>query len=655
MKKIFGKFVLGVLMAVLAGGIVMGSFYFEGNFVSVMALPRGNQAIVRINSTDTISMQHDNEEWQKVGNGSTLRIGDIVKTDKVNNSQINFGSDGVMRLGDQTSVQLTFLDEEKAQYTFKILSGRVWLNNLFSNADVNVFFDGGVVFPGQSVSYYRVNSAQSEIYANQGNILLGFVDDQLAMNQLITENESKIINKLFVPQGTSAQVFADKVKNNKRTISKLLYSKLVKEFNYSVFDKVLLRTDAWLSNNVVQDSLLTSNIRDQRLKKIRTRGLKYVSLDAGNYKTDQFIQNLANALTFSSEKVGRRDLDALYDLFYDAQYLFDYGRTSEAEEKLTKFSSEANQLFTVYGDQLKAQFAARVKREYEYLSFVNPADSLYKLKQTLEKIYLSSIAGSSEELTMKFAFLSEKLGIMGFYADNIRFNDLKATFDDYMKSFKSITEQYKQNITANISLIQRQNQALDNLFMQYPQFYRQSFITSKLLVENKYLNLLPAGNDKAEEIQSVIAQRIDFLRKLQMFFLSGDVPIIDAQNIVALLFSEISRIELPAEYQSAVSKLFADRLQDYGVFSRFLSTPEYVNSSIRGATMQERFDEFRRNNVQSVTIEDLRNELSDPNATSPKAPENVADPLLLSPVQPLSEPIKPPVKMPKVKRPNPQI
>lgn len=651
MKNFLIKLVHGILMAALAVGIVLGSFFYESNFSSTVALQHSNQVVLDSTSTDQVSVNR-NGQSQPAGKGFALEVGDIVSTVTSKSYQIDFSVDGVIRLGDQTRLQLTFADEFNGQYSFKILEGRAWLNNLYSNAEVNLVVDGGVIFPGQSVSYYKVGNGQADIYANQSNILLGFVPASFSGSKLINEGDSQIINKLFVPQGTSATVFADKISQNQATIAKLLYSKLVKEFNYAVFDKAQLISDDWLSNNVVQDSALTSRIRDQRLRKIRTRGLKYSSLDAGNYKVDQFIQNISNTMTFSVEKVGQRNLDALYDLLYDAQYLFDYGRISEAQDRLNTFSTDANQLFTVYGEQLKAQYTARVKKEYDYLSFANPSDSLFKLKQTLEKIYLDSIAGASNELSMKFTFLTEKLDTLGYYAENKNFNDLKATFDDYMNTFKDITDRYQKEITANITLIQRQNQALDNLFMQYPEFYRQSFFTSKLLVENKYLSLLPAGNDKAEEIQSVIAQRIDFLRKLQVFFLQGDVPIIDAQNIVALLFSEIAKIQLPPEYQSAVSKLFEDRLQDYGLFSRFLNSPEYVNSSIRGATMQQRFDQFKKDNTQSISIEDLRTQLSSSVVPGGSTIDlgTIVD--LSATSSATIVPISQPAKVPRVKSPN---
>jgi hypothetical protein len=207
-------------------------------------------------------------------------------------------------------------------------------------------------------------------------------------------------------------------------------------------------------------------------------------------------------------------------------------------------------------------------------------------------------------------FLTEKISTLGFFAENNDLKNIKKTFDEYMVSFKELMAKNQQYVSNNIVFIQRQNQALDNLFFQHASLYRQNYFTNKLFIENKYLSLLPAGKDKPEEIQGVISQRIDFLRRLQNFFLDGEVPLVDAQNILALLFSEISKIELPANYLVAVTDLFNERLANYGVFSRFLNSPEYVSSSVRGSTPRQRFEQFKADNQQVISIEDLRKEFS---------------------------------------------
>lgn len=600
MKKLLLKLIRTIFMAALAAGVFFGSFFYENNFSTIIAMQRDNQVILDTTLNEQINVARSAGSVQ-AGKGFELKAGDTIQTGNFDSFSVKFSGDGVMRLGSNTRVLITLSDNIKSQYAFKILSGKVWLNNLYSNADVNVLVEGGVILPGQSSSYYNVTDGQSDIYSNQSDILLAFVPVDFASETLIDENSAQVINKLFIPQGTSASVFANKIKENQSTISQLLFSKLVKEFNYGPFDKMQLNTDLWLSNNLVQDIALTSKIRDVRLEKIRTRGLKYSTLDASNYQLDQFLLKAANSLTFSEEKVGSRNLDALYDYLYDAQYLFDYGRINEAQQRLTNFTSLANQLFIVYGDQLEAQYKSRIKQEYDYLSFANPSDSLFQLKLTLQKIYLDSIKGEKNEFQVKLAFLTQQLNTVGYYAENKNFKDLKITLDNYFASFKTVTEQYKDALTANITLIQRQNQSLDNLFMQYPDFYREAFITNKILLENNYLSSLSASNDKVEELQSVVAKRIDFLRQLQFFYLQGLVPLSDTQRSVELLFNEIGKVQLDPVYQTAISQLFKDRLAEYGVFSQFLSSPEYVNSNSRGATPQRRFDQFKKDSAAATT------------------------------------------------------
>jgi|GEM_PF-6399813 len=582
MKKLLSRIFHGLILVAAAGAVFMGSFFYEENFLQTSSS-------------------------QKAGK---LNVGEVLSTQDSAGMVITFAKDGELRLDKGTRVLVSAVSEQGFGYGFRVLEGRVWLANAFSNADVNLLVDGAVIFPGQSAVYVKVASGRADISVSQNDAVLGLIANDFKGKKLIDESAGEVINKLYLPQGTMVSVSADKVRENRETIGKLLYSKLVKEFNYSIFDKSEFVSDAWLSKNLERDSVLTARIRDERLKNIRTRGVKYSTLADSNYKIDQTIRDFSNALTFSNKKVGQRNLDALYDLLYDSQYLFDYGRKDEAQERLNTFNSMANQLFLIYGDDLKKQYVDRVRDEYEYLSFATPGDSLFELRQVLEKIYLDSIKGSALELNMKFVFLTEKISTLGFFAENNDLKNIKKTFDEYMVSFKELMAKNQQNISSNIVYIQRQNQALDNLFFQHASLYRQNYFTNKLFVENKYLSLLPAGKDKPEEIQSVISQRIDFLRRLQNFFLDGEVPLLDAQNILALLFSEISKIELPANYLVAVTALFNERLEDYGVFSRFLNSPEYVSSSVRGSTPRQRFEQFKADNQQVVSIEDLRKEFS---------------------------------------------
>lgn len=607
MKKLLLHLFHGLTLMVIALGFFGVSFLYESNFVTTVVIQGDPQIAVKMLDGQEIELNRGGEVMMITE--EPLVVGDILSTGSVSDAYIEFSGDGVLRMDNTTKLVLTYLDAEKAKYNFKLLEGRIWLVNSYSNADVVLLFNGAAAFPGQSVIYAKQDENRAYIYSHTKNVDLGITSNEIDDNQEILLDSEYIINSLYLPQGTSATIFANKVKENQTTIAKLLFSKMVKEFQYSVFNKNELVTDSWLGDNVSKDVKMIAKIRDERLEDIRTRGLKYSSLDASNYQLDGLFRNFYNALTFSDSKVGHRNLEALYDLLYDAQYLFDYGRTKEAEERLDTFTSLANQLFLIYGDELKQTYIERVKREYEYLSFASPNDSLFALRQVLQGIYLDSIKGQKEEIEMKFKFLIEDLLSIGYFAENNNILKINETFDKYMKSFRELTERYEAALKVDPSLVQKQNQIMNNIFVQHPSLYRQNFFTNKLFVENKYLSLLPSGEDKYEEVQSIILQRIDFLSKLQNFFLAGSVPIVDAQNILALLFSEISKIELPDSYQVAIKQLFDERLEDFGVFYRFLNSQEYVSSTVRGITMRERFDRFKKDNKELIKNDEVSAEI----------------------------------------------
>jgi hypothetical protein len=609
MKKILAKIFRTIVLLAMAGGVFAGSLYYELNYATTAVVQKQSRLEIVLPEGQQVEVQRETGN-QQIDSGQHMQNGDLIVTGGQEGVLLKFSGDGQLRLDKFSRLEVGIVDETHLKFSFRLLEGRAWLMNAYSNADVNIFVDGAVILPGQSVMLVTQIDGKSDIYAHSMDAVVGFLSDEKMAEELLSENSTQIINSMYLPQGTMVSVYGDKVRQNRSTIAKLLFSKLVKEFNYSAFDKNLLVTDAWLSQNLLQDQRMRVQIRDFRLQNIRTRGLKYSSLGASNYHIDEGLREIANLLTFSESKVAKRNLEALYDLLYDAQYLYDFGRREEAQERLERFTGAANQLFLLYGDELKNNYIERVQHEYEYLSFAIPGDALFDLKTVLQQVYLDSIRGQSQALDIQYAFLTGELNSVGYYADNNQGKNLKTAYDGYIAKFKQLLEANESQLAGRLTLIQRQNQAMDNLFMQYPALYRQGYFTDKLFVENKYLSLLPDDANRLEEIQSVISRRIDFLTRLQKYYLDGDVPLQDAQNILALLFSEIARIELPADYQVAVKDLFQERLEDFGLFSRFLSSQEYVSSALRGATPRERFERFKLDNTEEISLEQLQQEMS---------------------------------------------
>jgi hypothetical protein len=234
---------------------------------------------------------------------------------------------------------------------------------------------------------------------------------------------------------------------------------------------------------------------------------------------------------------------------------------------------------------------------------------LFDLKVSLTDLLYTQFAGTSQELQAKVGILMDKLNLLSFVAEKNDAKSLKQNFDIYLQDLKSLLTTQDKNLVQHPEFLQQQNQLLDNLFTQYPGFYRDDYFKTKILLENQYLDMLPSGDDKNEERQTIISQRIDFLRHLEEFFLDGQIPLTEATKIVSRLTLEIKNIELPTSEQVAIAQIFNEKLQDFAVFYRFLNSPEYLTSTARGKNYRERFQQFVQDQTQVVTLDEVSNEI----------------------------------------------
>ena len=292
--------------------------------------------------------------------------------------------------------------------------------------------------------------------------------------------------------------------------------------------------------------------------------------------------------------MAQRDFKRALSYLNDSEYLYSVGRNNEAKARFNVYQSQINQVVANYGPKFKKQADTELTNRLHYLSFVSPSDNLYQLKTQLLSAYENSLKGSTQELAQDFRSLTDKLNVLNYYASNKDFKLIQSVFNKYFIQINGIISANKNKLIADPSLLRRQVQLLDNLFIQYPQFYRVDFFKALLLVEDQYLDLLKVNSNKYEEMQTFILRRIDFLQKLQTFFLNGEVPLHDAKNIIALLITEIDKLRLPTDLQVGVTKLFNERLASFAVFNRFLNSEEYVNSSFIGRTYSDRFAAFKK-------------------------------------------------------------
>ncbi len=397
---------------------------------------------------------------------------------------------------------------------------------------------------------------------------------------------------------------------------------MIKEFKYSLYSRAESERDPWIIKNLSDDDAFAQQVAKEKLKRINARGLAVASLDSLQYQMQKAWNGFADVLTFSPDRVRERNVERIFDQLHDSEYLLIYGRSTEAKERLNLFST----LVTEAGsdERLKDVLLERLRSSYADISFVMPDDPLFEVKSAIS-LALDGLLGTSEEdLIERFGLIRDYMNYAFRLAES---NTLLAriTLEKYSARLNDFAEKEKGNLVQIKNLIAEENQVMDFLLLQYSGFYQDLYFAIKSTLENKWLSLLPAGDAKDEEKQTIISRKIDFLKNIQEFFLDEKIALSDATKVVSRLINEIQ--DLQTEGQSGISQIIELRLKDYGQFLGFLKAVS--SGSLQGVTMKEKYVSYLSSLSRPVELEQALQEfLGDEEGFSPAAPVITKDEVL---------------------------
>lgn len=532
-----------------------------------------------------------------------LQVGSSVTTKGNSTAIINYSDNAVLRLSGESVLEYKFREEDENGYVFELKEGQLWSNNVYSTVDLNILSGASLLIPrkaGIDVKYAEGKSVV-RVFKNQVNI--GLVNPGYIPEGVVQYADGELINNFLVAYGGQATVFDNKVASSSDVLSKILYSKLVKEFQLVLFNKDEVFADSWVSQNEEADDQLLQSIAQTQLKNITTRNLKVASLDSLTYQFGKTFQKVTNALTFSSEKIAIRTIDNIFNHLKDAEYLYVFGRDGDAAVRLKLFAETADEYLAKNNPLFKKLFLENLEKEYKDMIFVTPDDPLFAVKTTIADYLYKQFGNSEEDIYRKFLLVRENLNYVYEMAEG---NTLLArlSLEQYSQKLLHFINEERSRINEIRDLIAEENQIMDNLLRQYPQFYLDSVFAFKQTLEQEWLSLIPDGPDKDEEKQTIILAKIDFLKHLQNNFLAEKVVLAEAQKIVVRLINEIT--DLQPEKEVGISQLFALRLKDYGQFLQFLYTTE--TSTLRGVSVKQKYDQYLAAQKEQVSVMEAINE-----------------------------------------------
>ncbi len=525
-----------------------------------------------------------------------LKLGDTVATDDVQTATVVFDEFGEIRLA-PASV-LVFAGEFDEGYVFNLIKGEAWVNNLYTSSYINLLSGGALLMPRRAIFDIAFDGVTTKLRVFKNHVNVGLVNPGYKPESTLQYKNAVLINSFLVAEGSQASIFLSKVQNSADVLRKLLYSKLIKEFQYSLMDTLKLRTDKWVVLNNSFDSDLLIKVEENKRIQLEARGLKFASLDSIGYKMDGIFTGAADVMTFSEVKRFQRLINGIFDHLSDAEYLLAYGRTTEAQERLNLFKANVTDNIGAFDDEFRENIMNKLRYQYASLNYVLPTDSMFAAKEQIGDLLIANLGSSEAQLAEKLELIRDYLN----YAYALADRDVaraRLALEQYSNRMQDFIKGSGARLGNMKYLISEDSQIMDNLFRRYPQFYQDSFFALKNYLETEWLKLLPDGVEKQEEQQTIISTKIDFLRQLQVYFLDQKVSLNDARKIVLRLINEIQ--DLQPNTAVGVNDLFALRLKDYGNFLLFLNSTDVA--SLRGASPQKQYENFLAAQEEQISIE----------------------------------------------------
>lgn len=592
MKKLIHQFVL----ALLSLGFIWGSL---GWFTDVRGFGVDDQQDVLVFTDTGVKADfqaHDAQASREIASTEDMHEGDRVSSRDTSGVRLTFPGGGEVRLAAKTTVELFAPSPGDDRYHLLLTAGEAWVTTQGAFHPISVYALGGVV----------VNSDDNAFDISLKN---GVVDVLGARNSVRVSlflplrkpsSTPALLNSVLVTEGNHVSVALSKIQPK---LEKLLYSKLVKEFQYGPVSADSLSRNTWFQSQSSKDKDRRESMLKRTVDAIKERGLT-VS-DPGSVFTSvmESLHNVRSLMTFDSGRQNLRSVDELFVHLDDAIF---YYATSQQERgnvrmelfraRLQEMSGNA-ELLTLVSDGLWDRF-------HSYGIFIPQDGSLFKIRSELRGTLLT-LNNSGHKISYVRASELARSYLFDIYQSlNFDSSETRDLLTAYFTSFHKIFASYSGDITKHPNVLAEENQLLTQLYLKDPVFYQEIYFQNKFDLEAQWLSLLPEGRDKDEESQTLVASKIELMKRLRLFFFAEKVSVSDASSVLFRLLSDISN----AVYQTdtAVAQYFKESLDAQEDFWQYLNSSDFAESKIYGSTHKERFTAFLKNKKDVAEITTLQ-------------------------------------------------
>jgi len=580
-KSLLVEFIKNALVFVLSLGIFAFSIYIES--IITLAADKDVTADFAINipQNQSITVETAGSEVE-IRNEYEIQGGEIVRTGDSSPVVISLKDNALLRLDKNTEIEI--LDENE----MRLITGKIWGNMLYNFFDLKIKTDFISLKPGVSSFEINYDGSSTNIFSHKHDLTVDILAD------------GKAVNTLWIAEGNKASFSSTKIAQAKEKIEQLLYSKLIKEFNYGRQSQNAYIDDEWLAFNINEDKNHYVSIDQEFTKSIRDEGLKNLSTESLRFKTKALIDDLRNTFTFSDTKKANAAIDSIFENIHDASYLYLQDENVTANVRLALFKEDISDPELISNATFKEILDSKLIETLNDYIYLDTAHKLYPVKEFLLEEYFNK--------NREFAVLNLKLNDVYDSVDSTP-KDSNSLITEYFDWYGKIVNKYKNNLSEIQDEIVQQNILVDNLLLGNPEIYKLETFEAKRAMEDDYLATLPTTRDKREQRQTFINEKINILAKIETFLFDERLDPVDARQVVFRLITDIEDLKEDTLDIAAVNELFDKRLKDFGVFWEYLKSDEYSTTKLHGASHEERFEAFKDIQEKELSFEDIRLEI----------------------------------------------
>lgn len=611
MNKVIHQFVL----ALLSLSFVWVSLSWFSPVSGMEANSQSDVLIVFDTGAKVVLQRHGESQSQEISTTQIFHPGDSISSPDGSGVRLTFPGGGEMRLAGLTTIEFpSLLDVSNPDYRLVLKSGEAWITTQGASRPISLYALGGVVAYSQDDSVdVLVKDNEVDVFAAKGPVRLG-----VFLPLEILSSSVNLLNSILVTEGNQASVT---LSNIQPKLEKLLYSKLVKEFQYGPVSDQILTQNVWFQSQYAKDKDRRELLLKTLTSVIKDRGL-FVSDPTSVFSSfSDYLHTARSFFTFDQNIRDIRLADEILVHLDDAIYYYATSQQDKGDARLKFFRGK---LQSTGDGALRALLVDAIWSRFEMYNIFSPQDgSLFPIRFELRNTLLSLDTSGyhigysrASQLVRSYLFdVSQSLHFDTSTSKNL--------LTSYFSAFHSLFTNYSPDIVKNPNILAEENQLLMQMYLKDPLFYQDSYFQNAFDLETQWLNLLPEGRDKNEENQTLVASKIDLMKKLRLFFFTDKISVHDATQVLFRLLSDISHA-LP-QTDTAVVQYFKDNLDAQQDFWQYVNSADFAESKTYGDTHKERFSAFLKNKKDIAEIHSIQQGFLDTTPVSPDVKATLAD------------------------------